>query len=251
LTLLALDGVEKHYGEHVVLRDVSLNVARGEVLVVIGPSGGGKSTLLRCINLLEPIDRGTIALDGRIITQSDVDVNAVRRQIGMVFQQFNLFPHLRVIDNLTLAPRRALGKSRAEATLRARELLQRVGLADKIESYPHHLSGGQQQRVAIARALMMDPRVMLFDEVTSALDPELVGDVLEVMRDLAESGMTMIVVTHEMQFAREVGDRLVFIAGGLIVEEGKPRDVLDRPEQERTQQFLRRVLRFHETEVAP
>ena len=250
MTLLRVEAVEKRFDAHAVLRGVSLDVARGEVLVVIGPSGGGKSTLLRCINLLEPIQGGRIVLDGNTITDPGVDVNAVRRQIGMVFQHFNLFPHLRVIDNLILAPMHALRQPREQAAERARQLLDRVGLADKVDRYPHQLSGGQQQRVAIARALMMDPRVMLFDEVTSALDPELVGDVLEVMRDLAESGMTMIVVTHEMQFAREVGDRLVLIADGVVVEKGKPRDVLDRPQHERTRQFLRRLLRFHEAEGA-
>jgi ABC-type polar amino acid transport system ATPase subunit len=248
--LLQIEKVEKRFDAHAVLRGVTLDVARGEVLVVIGPSGGGKSTLLRCINLLEPIQAGRILLDGRVITDPGIDVNAVRREIGMVFQHFNLFPHLRVIDNLTLAPCRALRKSKPEAVEAARKLLERVGLSEKLEWYPRQLSGGQQQRVAIARALMMDPRVMLFDEVTSALDPELVGDVLEVMRDLANSGMTMVVVTHEMQFAREVGDRLVFIADGVVVEEGKPRDVLDKPQHERTRQFLRRILRFHEAEGA-
>ncbi|HEY1729732.1 MAG TPA: amino acid ABC transporter ATP-binding protein [Candidatus Baltobacteraceae bacterium] len=251
MSLIQVEDVEKRFDANVVLRGVSLQVERGEVLVVIGPSGGGKSTLLRCINLLEPIQRGRIIVDGQVITDPGVNVNAVRRQVGMVFQHFNLFPHLRVIDNLTLAPTQALHQQKSEASQRGRALLERVGLRDKADSYPHQLSGGQQQRVAIARALMMDPRVMLFDEVTSALDPELVGDVLEVMRDLAESGMTMIVVTHEMQFAREVGDRLVLIAEGVVVEEGKPREMLDRPQHERTRQFLRRLLRFHDAEGAP
>jgi len=250
VSLVRIEGIEKRFGPNVVLQDVSLEVGRGEVLVVIGPSGGGKSTLLRCINLLEPIQRGRIIVDGQVISEPGVNVNAVRRQVGMVFQQFNLFPHLHVIDNLTLAPTQALRQSNSEAGERASALLDRVGLHDKADSYPHQLSGGQQQRVAIARALMMDPRVMLFDEVTSALDPELVGDVLEVMRDLAKSGMTMIVVTHEMQFAREVGDRLVLIAEGVVVEEGKPREMLDRPQNERTKQFLRRLQRFHDAEGA-
>jgi len=249
MSLIQIEGIEKRYDSHVVLSDVSLQVERGEVLVVIGPSGGGKSTLLRCINLLEPIQRGRILIDGQAITDPGVNVNKVRRQVGMVFQSFNLFPHLRVIDNLTLAPTEALHQSKAEARDRGRQLLERVGLADKADRYPHQLSGGQQQRVAIARALMMDPRVMLFDEVTSALDPELVGDVLEVMRDLAESGMTMITVTHEMQFAREVGDRLVLIADGVVVEEGKPREMLDRPQRERTRQFLGRLLRFEKRDA--
>jgi ABC-type polar amino acid transport system ATPase subunit len=251
MSLIQVEGIEKRFDSNVVLKEVSLQVERGEVLVVIGPSGGGKSTLLRCINLLEPIQRGRILVEGQVITDPGVDVNAVRRQVGMVFQHFNLFPHLKVIENLILAPTHALHQSKSEARERGRRLLEKVGLAEKAEQYPHQLSGGQQQRVAIARALMMDPRVMLFDEVTSALDPELVGDVLEVMRDLAESGMTMIAVTHEMQFAREVGDRLVLIAEGVVVEEGKPREMLDRPQHERTQQFLRRLLRFHDIEGAP
>jgi polar amino acid transport system ATP-binding protein len=251
MSLIQVEGIEKRFDSNVVLKEVSLQVERGEVLVVIGPSGGGKSTLLRCINLLEPIQRGRILVDGQVITDPGVNVNAVRRQVGMVFQHFNLFPHLKVIENLTLAPTHALHQSKSEARERGRRLLEKVGLAEKAEQYPHQLSGGQQQRVAIARALMMDPRVMLFDEVTSALDPELVVDVLEVMRDLAESGMTMIAVTHEMQFAREVGDRLVLIAEGVVVEEGKPREMLDRPQHERTQQFLRRLLRFHDIESTP
>ena len=214
----------------------------GEVLVVVGPSGSGKSTLLRCINLLEPLNGGRIYLEGEEITRKGVDVSAVRQRIGIVFQQFNLFPHLRVIDNLTLAARRVRKRPRKEAEGRAHELLARVGLGEKARQYPHQLSGGQQQRVAIARALMMEPHVMLFDEVTSALDPELVGEVLVVMRDLARDGMTMLVVTHEMQFARDVGDRVIFMDEGRIVEQGDPVAVLDRPRQERTRRFLRRSL---------
>ncbi|MBV9119990.1 MAG: amino acid ABC transporter ATP-binding protein [Chloroflexi bacterium] len=241
--MVELRGVHKRYGSLEVLKGIDLSVEPGSVLVIIGPSGGGKSTLLRCVNLLEPIDAGAVLLEGEDITRSGVDVNKVRRRIGMVFQQFNLFPHLTALDNLTLAPRKLLGLDRAAAERQARELLARVGLADKAGNHPHQLSGGQQQRVAIARALMMQPRVMLFDEVTSALDPELVSEVLDVMRDLARSGMTMLVVTHEMGFAREVGDRLIFVAGGVIAEEGPPAQVLDEPQHERTQQFLRRVLR--------
>jgi polar amino acid transport system ATP-binding protein len=239
-----LEGVHKSFGDNHVLRGIDLTVARGEVLVVIGPSGSGKSTLLRCVNLLEPIDEGKVFFDGAEITRKGADVSAVRQQIGMVFQQFNLFPHLTVMDNLTLAARRIRRRPRAEAEQRARTLLERVGLAEKAGQHPHQLSGGQQQRVAIARALMMEPHVMLFDEVTSALDPELVGEVLIVMRDLARDGMTMIVVTHEMQFAREVGDRVVFMDEGRIVEEGEPTSVLDRPREERTKRFLRRSLQM-------
>jgi polar amino acid transport system ATP-binding protein len=239
-----LEQVTKSFGDLVVLRDIDLTVTQGDVLVVIGPSGSGKSTLLRCVNLLEPIDSGRIFLEGQEITAKRVDVSGVRQRIGIVFQQFNLFPHLRAIDNVTLAARRVKRISRGKAEQRAHELLARVGLEEKARQYPHQLSGGQQQRVAIARALMMDPHVMLFDEVTSALDPELVGEVLVVMRDLAQSGMTMLVVTHEMQFAREVGDRLVFMDEGKIVEEGVPAEVLDRPRQERTKRFLRRSLQM-------
>ncbi len=241
------EGIRKSFGDNVVLDDVDLTVDAGEVLVVIGPSGSGKSTLLRCINLLEPIDSGQIFFDGREITTRGVKVDQVRQQIGIVFQQFNLFPHLKVIDNLTLAARRVRKIPRAKAEPRAVELLRRVGLEEKAREYPHQLSGGQQQRVAIARALMMEPHVMLFDEVTSALDPELVGEVLIVMRDLARSGMTMIVVTHEMHFARDVGDHLIFIDEGRIVEQGKPAEVLDQPKQERTRRFLRRSLQLAES----
>jgi ABC-type polar amino acid transport system ATPase subunit len=242
--MVRLEDVKKSFGDLVVLDGIDLEVAQGEVLVVIGPSGSGKSTLLRCINLLEPIDSGRIFLEGQEITAKRVDVSGVRQRIGIVFQQFNLFPHLRTIDNVTLAARRVKGMKRSRADERAHELLTRVGLDEKAKQYPHQLSGGQQQRVAIARALMMDPHVMLFDEVTSALDPELVGEVLIVVRDLAQSGMTMLVVTHEMQFAREVGDRLIFMDEGRIVEQGKPADILDNPREERTKRFLRRTLQL-------
>jgi ABC-type polar amino acid transport system ATPase subunit len=240
------ENVRKSFGDNVVLDGIDLTVNAAEVLVVIGPSGSGKSTLLRCVNLLEPIDSGRIFFEGEEITRKGVKVPAVRQRIGIVFQQFNLFPHLRAIDNLTLAARRVGHVPRQEAEKRAHELLKRVGLVEKARSYPHQLSGGQQQRVAIARALMMSPHVMLFDEVTSALDPELVGEVLVVMRDLAHMGMTMLVVTHEMQFARDVGDHLIFMDEGKIVEQGKPADVLDRPQAERTKRFLRRTLQLED-----
>src|SRR6056297_885765 len=216
--LLEFEGVDKYFGETHVLKDVSLDVDDGEVCVVVGPSGSGKSTLLRCANRLEEIQNGEIRLDGRSISDPDADINRLRQRIGMVFQSFNLFPHKTALENLTLAPRKVRGIGEAAARQRAEELLAEVGLSDQADSYPNQLSGGQQQRVAIARALAMDPRVMLFDEVTSALDPELVGEVLEVMRDLAAEGMTMMVVTHEMGFAREVGDRVVLMADGRIVE---------------------------------
>src|SRR3954470_3652716 len=242
--VVRLEDVHKSFGDNRVLRGIDLSVQSGEVLVIIGPSGSGKSTLLRCVNLLEPIQSGRVLLEGEEITRKGADVPALRQRVGIVFQQFNLFPHLRVLDNLTLAVRRLRRVPRSQAETRAHQLLALVGLSEKARQYPHQLSGGQQQRVAIARALMMDPHVMLFDEVTSALDPELVGEVLVVMRDLARTGMTMLVVTHEMQFAREVGDRLVFIDEGRIVEEGKPTDVLDRPKEERTRRFLRRSLQL-------
>jgi ABC-type polar amino acid transport system ATPase subunit len=243
-TVVRLERVTKSFGDNVVLREIDLEVATREVLVVIGPSGSGKSTLLRCVNLLEPVDSGRIWFEGVEITGKGVKVPEIRQRIGIVFQQFNLFPHLRAIDNLTLAARRIKKMARRDAEQRAHELLARVGLEEKAQSYPHQLSGGQQQRVAIARALMMRPHVMLFDEVTSALDPELVGEVLVVMRDLARDGMTMLVVTHEMHFARDVGDRVVFMDEGRIVEQGKPADVLDRPREERTRRFLRRSLQL-------
>jgi ABC-type polar amino acid transport system ATPase subunit len=242
--MVRLEQVVKSFGDNRVLDGITLSVDQGEVLVVIGASGSGKSTLLRCINLLEPVDSGRVFLEGQEITAKRTDVSAVRQRIGIVFQQFNLFPHLRAIDNVTIAARRVKRIPRRQAEKRAHELLERVGLDEKARQYPHQLSGGQQQRVAIARALMMDPHVMLFDEVTSALDPELVGEVLVVMRDLARGGMTMVVVTHEMQFAREVGDRLVFIDEGRIIEEGVPAEVLDGPRQERTKRFLRRSVQM-------
>ena len=243
--VLRLEGVRKSFGSNLVLDGIDLDVALGEVLVIIGPSGSGKSTLLRCVNLLEPIQEGRIFFEGQEITAKGVDVSAVRQRIGIVFQQFNLFPHLTVMHNLTLAARRIRKLPREEAEARARDLLEVVGLPEKATQHPHQLSGGQQQRVAIARALMMSPHVILFDEVTSALDPELVGEVLVVMRDLARGhGTTMLVVTHEMQFAREVGDRVVFMDGGKIVEQGEPSDVLDHPREERTRRFLRRSLQL-------
>ena len=242
--VVQLEGVRKSFGDNLVLDGIDLSVASGEVLVIIGPSGSGKSTLLRCVNLLEPIQEGRIFLEGVEITAKGAEASQVRQRIGIVFQQFNLFPHLTAMDNLTLAARRIRKMRRRDAEARARELLAMVGLEEKAGQHPHQLSGGQQQRVAIARALMMNPHVMLFDEVTSALDPELVGEVLVVMRDLARTGMTMLVVTHEMHFARDVGDRVVFMDEGKIVEEGVPADILDHPRQERTQRFLRRSLQL-------
>jgi polar amino acid transport system ATP-binding protein len=234
--------LHKSFGTLEVLKGIDFHVEQGEVVCVIGPSGSGKSTLLRCINLLETPTSGKIWVSGQDVTDPDVDIDAVRRSIGMVFQQFNLFPHLSVLENLTIAQRRVLRRSRSEAEAVARTNLERVGLADKVTSYPAQLSGGQQQRAAIARSLSMGPQLMLFDEPTSALDPELVGDVLEVMRGLAAEGMTMMVVTHEMSFAREVADRVVFMDDGVIVEEGRPEAVLGAPQHPRTKDFLARVL---------
>jgi polar amino acid transport system ATP-binding protein len=232
----------KRFGENEVLRSIDLQVMPGEVVCVIGPSGSGKSTLLRSVNLLEEPSDGTILIEGIDILDPDVDIDRVRTRIGMVFQSFNLFPHMTVLGNLTIAQRRVLKRTKAEAERIAHEMLDRVGLSEKADAYPSHLSGGQQQRVAIARALCMNPDMMLFDEPTSALDPELVGEVLAVMRALAEEGMTMLVVTHEMGFAREVGSRLIFMDGGVIVEDGDPREVLSNPQQARTKDFLARVL---------
>jgi polar amino acid transport system ATP-binding protein len=241
--MLRLDAVHKSFGDLHVLRGVDLQVKRGGVVCVIGPSGSGKSTLLRCINLLEPPDDGHIYLEGTEITaQSRRDVDFVRRRVGMVFQQFNLFPHMSAIQNVSLAQRTVLERSDRDARDKSSELLARVGLEDKVDEYPERLSGGQQQRVAIARALAMDPHVMLFDEVTSALDPELVKEVLDVMRELAAEGMTMVVVTHEMGFARDVADRITFMDDGVVVEEDEARALLDNPREERTRQFLGAVL---------
>ncbi|MFC3300258.1 amino acid ABC transporter ATP-binding protein [Arthrobacter agilis] len=232
----------KNFGDNEVLKGIDFHVEQGEVVCVIGPSGSGKSTLLRCVNRLEEPTSGTVMVEGIDITDSETDLDDVRTRIGMVFQQFNLFPHLSVLRNLTLAQQRAKKRGRAEATEVARRNLEKVGLSEKADAFPAQLSGGQQQRVAIARALSMDPDMMLFDEPTSALDPELVGDVLEVMKQLAREGMTMMVVTHEMGFAREVGDRVVFMDGGVVVEQGKPEDVLGNPQHERTKLFLSKVL---------
>lgn len=234
--------LHKHFGDLEVLRGIDFQINAGEVVCVIGPSGSGKSTLLRCVNLLETPTAGRVLIEGIDMTDPETDVDAVRARIGMVFQQFNLFPHLTVLRNLTIAQRQVLGRSEDEADETARRVLERVGMLDKVDEYPINLSGGQMQRVAIARSLSMDPDMMLFDEPTSALDPELVGEVLDVMRGLAEEGMTMMVVTHEMGFARQVGDRVVFMDGGVVVEDGPPDDVLLNPQEERTKKFLEAVL---------
>ncbi len=240
--LLEIDDLHKSFGNLAVLRGINLRVLPGEVIILIGPSGSGKSTLLRCINRLEEPTRGRIRIDGTEITASGVDLNRVRKHIGMVFQAFNLYPHLTALGNVTLALRKALGMSRLEADARGRRMLEHVGLAEKTESYPNELSGGQQQRVAIARALALEPKLMLFDEPTSALDPELVGSVLRVMRDLRDEGMTMIVVTHEMSFARDAGDRVLFMDGGEFLDEGPPSTIFRNPAHQRTREFLQRVL---------
>jgi polar amino acid transport system ATP-binding protein len=240
--LLRLEGVHKRYGHVEVLRGVDLDVAEGDVVCLIGASGCGKSTLLKCANLIEPIHGGRILLEGEEITNETTDPDRVRRHIGIVFQAYNLFPHMNVLSNVTLAPRRVLGMERSAAEERARELLARFGLADKAEEYPDRLSGGQQQRAAIVRALAMQPRLMLLDEVTSALDPELVGEVLTVIRELAETGMTMMIATHEMGFARQIADRVCFLHQGAILEQGPPETIFGSPKHERTQGFLRRIV---------
>ncbi|HZK48247.1 MAG TPA: amino acid ABC transporter ATP-binding protein [Thermoleophilia bacterium] len=240
--MIELKGVHKNYGALEVLRGIDLQITKSEVVVVIGPSGSGKSTMLRCMNALEPIQKGTITIEGIDITNPKTNVNKVRQKIGMVFQSFNLFPHKSAIENVMLAPLKVLKKSRSEAETIARDLLVTVGLSEKADAYPDQLSGGQQQRVAIARALAMQPDMMLFDEVTSALDPELVAEVLNVMKELALGGMTMVVVTHEMGFAREVGTRMIFMDGGVIVEESDPREMIANPKEERTKKFLGMVL---------
>lgn len=237
-----VNDLNKSFGSNHVLRGIDLHVQRGEVVCIIGPSGSGKSTLLRCINMLEQPTSGNIVVLGRELTHIDCDIDEARTKIGMVFQQFNLFPHMTALENISVAQRKVLGRSKAEAEMKGLQLLARVGLTEKADAYPGQLSGGQQQRVAIARALAMDPDVMLFDEATSALDPELVGDVLNVMKALAEDGMTMLVVTHEMGFASNVATRVVFMDGGVIVEQGPPSQVINAPQEDRTKSFLSRVL---------
>ncbi|HET9153860.1 MAG TPA: amino acid ABC transporter ATP-binding protein [Solirubrobacterales bacterium] len=248
--MVRLEGIRKRFGKLEVLKGVDIEIARGEVVCILGPSGSGKSTLLRCVNLLAPPEEGEVFIEGQDICkgpgsgtgEESWELDFVRQRVGIVFQQFNLFPHKTALENVTLAQEKVLGRSRQEARAKATELLERVGLGEKLGAYPETLSGGQQQRVAIARSLAMDPHVMLFDEVTSALDPELVKEVLDTMRELAEEGMTMIVVTHEIGFAREVADRVIFMDGGVIVEEGPPAQVLENPREERTKQFLGLVL---------
>ena len=242
MAMIEIKALNKWYGEFHVLKDVSETVEQGEVLVICGPSGSGKSTLIRCVNRLEEYQKGTILIEGKDIHDPDVDVNELRTHIGIVFQQFNLYPHLSVLKNITLAPIKVKKTPRAEAEEVALALLERVGIHDQAHKYPAELSGGQQQRVAIARALAMKPKIMLFDEPTSALDPEMINEVLNVMKDLARDGMTMLCVTHEMGFAREVADRVIFMDGGLIIEEGAPQAFFSNPKHERTQAFLREIL---------
>jgi len=239
---VSLRGVTKSFGQLEVLHGIDLDVGEHNVVCLIGASGSGKSTLLRCINLLEPLDAGTIVVDDETITGTKVDVNKLRQKIGIVFQAYNLFPHMTVLQNVTLAPRKALGISRANAEAHARALLRQIGLEEKADEFPDRLSGGQQQRVAIVRALATGPKLMLLDEITSALDPQLIGEVLELVRELADSGMTMIVATHEMSFAREVANKICFLDAGVILEEGPPGQILSAPREERTREFLSRVL---------
>ena len=240
--MIKVQGLVKNFGKLKVLKGIDAHIKQGEVAVIIGPSGSGKSTFLRCLNLLEEPTEGKIFFEDKEITGKDVDIDELRQNIGMVFQQFNLFPHMSVLENITLAPMKLKGISKEEADNMAMELLKQVGLEDKVNAYPNQLSGGQKQRIAIVRALAMSPKVMLFDEATSALDPEMVGEVLEVMQSLARDGMTMVVVTHEMGFAKEVGTRLLFMDDGYIVEEGIPSEVFDNPQHPRTKEFLRKVL---------
>ena len=240
--MLVVKNLKKNFGENQVLKGIDVHIKQGEVVCVIGPSGSGKSTFLRCLNLLEEPTSGEIYLDGEQINAEKTDINKVRQKLGMVFQNFNLFPHKTVMENIILAPVNVLGKTAEESEKTGLELLKRVGLEDKKDAYPSSLSGGQKQRVAIARALAMNPEAMLFDEPTSALDPEMVGDVLEVMRDLAKKGMTMIIVTHEMGFAREVADRVIFMDEGYLIEEGSPENIFDNPKEERVREFLEKVL---------
>lgn len=240
--MINVKNLKKSFGKNEVLKDINVTVKPKEVVVVIGPSGSGKSTFLRCINLLETITDGHVLIEGIDITDKKTDINKIRTDVGMVFQQFNLFPHKTVIQNIMLAPRKVKNVPIEKARAKAIDLLRKVGLEDKADAYPDSLSGGQKQRVAIARALAMEPKIMLFDEPTSALDPEMVGEVLEVMKDLAKEGMTMVVVTHEMGFAKEVGDRVIFMDGGLVVEENIPSELFDNPQEERTKAFLSKVL---------
>ncbi|MBP2098278.1 amino acid ABC transporter ATP-binding protein [Enterococcus rivorum] len=241
-SLIDVQGLHKNFGKNEVLKGIDYQVKKGEVTVIIGPSGSGKSTFLRCLNLLEIPTKGHILFEGTDITNKSNDIFAMREKMGMVFQQFNLFPNMTVLDNITLSPMKVKKMTREDAETLAQELLEKVGLADKANAYPQSLSGGQQQRIAIARALAMEPDVMLFDEPTSALDPEMVGEVLGVMNDLVKEGMTMVVVTHEMGFAKEVGDHILFMDEGIIVEQGTPRDVFEKPENTRTIDFLSKVL---------
>ncbi|MBQ3667719.1 MAG: amino acid ABC transporter ATP-binding protein [Clostridia bacterium] len=242
--MISVRGLSKHFagGSIHALNGVDADIARGEVVVVIGPSGSGKSTFLRCLNLLEMPTEGKVIFEGTDITDASININLHRQKMGMVFQHFNLFPHMTVLDNMTLAPVKLLKRSKAEAEAKARSLLDRVGLGDRAGAYPNQLSGGQKQRVAIVSALCMEPDVMLFDEPTSALDPEMVGEVLEVMKDLARTGMTMVVVTHEMGFAREVGDRVMFMDGGRLIEQGTPQEIFSNPQNQRTRDFLSKIL---------
>ncbi len=240
--MLKVKNLYKSFGDHEVLKDINENIKKGEVVCVIGPSGSGKSTFLRCLNLLEEPTAGEVYLDDELINTPKIDINQARQKLGMVFQNFNLFPHKTVLQNITMAPINVLGMPQEDAEKKAKVLLETVGLSDKADAYPRSLSGGQQQRVAIARALAMEPEAMLFDEPTSALDPEMVGDVLAVMKELASQGMTMVIVTHEMGFAREVADRVIFMDEGTIVEEGTPADIFDNPKEDRVKDFLSKVL---------
>ncbi|OCS87186.1 amino acid ABC transporter ATP-binding protein [Caryophanon tenue] len=240
--MIKVENLQKSYGDLHVLKGIDYEIHEGQVVCVIGPSGSGKSTFLRCLNLLEEVSGGAVYIEGKKINDPSSDINTIRADVGMVFQQFNLFPHMSVLENIVMAPMQVRKMSKADAEKRAMTLLEKVGLAEKAHNFPEQLSGGQQQRVAIARALAMQPKVLLFDEPTSALDPEMVKEVLAVMKDLAEEGMTMVVVTHEMGFAREMGDRVIFMDGGYIVEEGHPEDVFGNPQNERTQLFLSKVL---------
>ncbi len=242
MSIIKVNNLRKSYGDHEVLKDINAEIQEKEVVCVIGPSGSGKSTFLRCLNRLEEITGGEVIINGHHITDPKININKVRQEVGMVFQQFNLFPHMTVLENITLGPIKIRGMAKDEAEKTALELLEKVGLHERAKSYPGELSGGQKQRVAIARALAMQPKIMLFDEPTSALDPEMVGDVLEVMKQLAKEGMTMVVVTHEMGFAREVGDRVIFMDGGYIVEENKPNELFSSPQHNRTKSFLSKVL---------